>query len=480
MPENKITVYNTLTRSTEQLVIPNGNRINIFVCGQTVYDDAHLGHAKAYINYDIIVRWLRHSGYIVNYIQSITDVDDKIIQRSHERNVLPEELSKLYILRLMEDMEKLGVTKSVNKYLKSHDYMDEIELQIQLLIDKGYAYELDGDIYYDVAKFKDYAKFSGMKLDELEKHRIEPKPGKRHEYDFALWKAVKPGEPSWRITLKLQGKSKELEGRPGWHIEDTAMTHAVFGDTYDIHGGARELIFPHHSNEIAQAEAAFGVKPFVRYWLHAGTMNVGKDKMSKSLHNFVTIRQALEKHDPETIRLMVARTHYIKDMAYKDTLLDETASLLNFLRSSMSVLYNADETDDDDSASELQEVAAFMEKGFTEAMDDNFNTPLALTRLQSSIEDFRRIAESTTALNRSAKKSAVSKVIDLSSVIGIFEDGKYKQAIGSEESKLIAERDRLRKEKKYEEADRVRNALLEKYSLKIEDSKYGTLWYYVN
>ena len=479
MPENKITVYNTLTRSNDLLVFPNG-KINIFVCGQTVYDDAHLGHAKAYINYDIIVRWLRYSGYTVNYIQSITDVDDKIIKRSHERNVSPEELSNLYMERLMEDMEKLGVTKNVDKYLKSHDYVDEIKLQIQLLIDKGYAYELDGDIYYDVAKFPDYTKLSGMKLDELEKHRIEPKPGKKHEYDFALWKAAKPGEPSWKITLNLNGKQKEFEGRPGWHIEDTAMTHAIFGDTYDIHGGARELIFPHHSNEIAQAEAAFGVKPFVRYWIHAGTLNVGKDKMSKSLHNFVTIRQALETYDPETIRLMVARTQYTKDMDYKENMLEETASLLNFLRSSMSMLYNAPETNDDDSASELQEVTAFLEKEFTEAMDDNFNTPLALTKLHSAIEDFRKIAETNTALNSSAKKNAVSKVVALSSVIGIFEDGKYKRAIGTDERKLIAERDRLRKEKKYQDADMIRNQLLEKYSLKIEDSKYGTLWYYTN
>ena len=480
MPENKITVYNTLTRSNEPLVFPNGRNINFFVCGQTVYDDAHLGHAKAYINYDIIVRWLRHSGYVVNYIQNITDVEDKIIKRAQERNISPEELSKLYGQRLMEDMEKLGVTKNINKYPKSHDYIDEMKMQIQLLFDKGYAYELDGDIYYDVAKFPDYTKLSGMKLEELEKHRIEPKPGKKHEYDFALWKAAKPGEPSWKITLTINGASKEFSGRPGWHIEDTAITHVLFGETYDIHGGARELVFPHHSNEIAQAEAAFGVKPFVRYWVHAGMMNIGKEKMSKSLHNFVTIRQTLEKYDPETIRLLIARTHYIKDMDYKESLLEDAASMLNFLRSSMSMLYNAGETDDDDSSSELQEVTAFLEKEFTEAMNDNFNTPLALTKLQSAIEDFRKIAETNTALNSAAKKNAVSKVVELSSVIGIFEDGKYKRAIGSEERKLIEERDRLRKEKKYEEADTIRNKLLDSYSLKVEDSKYGTLWYYVN
>lgn len=480
MSENKIIVYNTLTRSNEPLIFTNGNKVNFFVCGQTVYDDAHLGHAKAYINYDIIVRWLRHSGYTVNYVQNITDVDDKIIKRAHERSVSPEELSKLYGQRLMEDMTKLGVTQNVNKYPKSHDYIDEIRMQIQLLVDKGYAYELDNDMYYDVAKFPDYTVLSGMKLEELEKHRIEPKPGKKHEYDFALWKAAKPGEPSWNITLKINGVPKEFIGRPGWHIEDTATTHAIFGPTYDIHGGARELIFPHHSNEIAQAEAAFGVKPFVRYWIHAGTMNVGKDKMSKSLHNFVTIRQALEKYDPETIRLLIARTHYTKDIDYKEALLDDAASLLNFLRSSMSMLYNSKETTLEDYSSELLEVTAFLEKEFSEAMNDNFNTPLAITKLQSAIEDFRKITETNTELNGTAKRKAIEKTLELAAVIGIFEDGKYKRAIGDAESSMIVQRDRLRKEKRYDESDKIRDELLEKYSLKIEDSRYGTLWYYVN
>ena len=480
MPENKIKVYNTLSGETEELIFSNGKKINFFVCGQTVYDDAHLGHAKAYINYDIIVRWLRHSGYTVNYIQNITDIEDKIIRRAQERKISPDELSKFYGQRLMEDMEKLGVTKNVNQYPRSHDYISEIILQIQLLIDKGYAYELDGDIYYDVAKFPDYTKLSGMKLEELDNHRIEPKQGKKHDYDFALWKAAKPDEPSWKIKLSIKGTPKDFEGRPGWHIEDTAITHVLFGETYDIHGGARELIFPHHSNEIAQAEAAFGVKPFVKYWIHAGTLNVGKDKMSKSLHNFVSIRDALEKYDPETIRLMVARTHYIKDIDYKEVLLEDAASLLNFLRSSMSMLYNSKENDDEDSSSELLEVTAFLEKEFTEAMDDNFNTPLAITKLQSAIEDFRKIAEANESLNSVAKKQAVSKVIELASILGIFEDGKYKRALGGEESKLREERRHLRDNKKYEEADAIRNSLLEKYSLKIEDSKYGTLWYYVN
>ncbi len=479
MSARDITVYNTLSRSSEKLVPISGDKINFFVCGQTVYDDAHLGHAKAYVNYDIIVRWLRHSGYKVNYVQNITDVEDKIINRANERGISPEELSRIYEKSLLEDMGKLGVTKNIDKYPRSHDYIEEITAQIQLLIDKGYAYELDNDIYYDVAKFKDYTKLSGIKLDELEKHRIEPKQGKKHEYDFALWKAAKPGEPSWKIEIKINGSKKPLEGRPGWHIEDTAITHVLFGPQYDIHGGARELIFPHHTNEIAQAEAAFGVKPMVKYWIHAGTLNVGSEKMSKSLKNFVTIKQALQKYDPETIRMMVARTHYIKDMDYKEDILEEASKLLYFLRSSFSLFYNAKESNMEDSASEIDEVVAFMEKEFAESMDDNFNTPLAISKLQSAIGDLRKIAETNAEVNAIAKKKAIEKVVETASIIGIFEDEKYKKALGNEEARLISERGRLRKEKKYKESDEIREKLLSNYKLKIEDSEYGTLWYYV-
>ncbi len=253
----------------------------------------------------------------------------------------------------------------------------------------------------------------------------------------------------------------------------------LFGPQYDIHGGARELIFPHHTNEIAQAEAAFGVKPMVKYWIHAGTLNVGSEKMSKSLKNFVTIKQALQKYDPETIRMMVARTHYIKDMDYKEDILEEASKLLYFLRSSFSLFYNAKESNMEDSASEIDEVVAFMEKEFAESMDDNFNTPLAISKLQSAIGDLRKIAETNAEVNAIAKKKAIEKVVETASIIGIFEDEKYKKALGNEEARLISERGRLRKEKKYKESDEIREKLLSNYKLKIEDSEYGTLWYYV-
>ena len=328
-------VYNTLSRAKENFKPINGRKVNMFVCGQTVYDDAHLGHAKNYINFDVIARWLRFTGYEVKYIQNITDVDDKIIRRAAEEGTDPIGLARRFESRFMEDMEAIGVRKSVDMYPRSHDYIPEMVSQIQLLIDKGYAYVLDGDVYYDVSKFSSYTKLSGMKLEDLEKHRIEPKEGKRNSYDFALWKASKPAEPKWDITLSYGGKEHSLSGRPGWHIEDTAITHAIFGEQYDLHGGAIELIFPHHTNEIAQAEAAFGVSPFVKYWLHSGIMLIKGEKMSKSLKNFVRIRDILNKFDAESVRLFVLSTHYRKDMAYSEELLREASSRLGYMYMSL-------------------------------------------------------------------------------------------------------------------------------------------------
>ena len=243
-------IFNTMTKKKEVFrPLGGGRKVTMFVCGQTVYDDAHLGHAKNYVNFDVIVRFLRHSGYEVNYVQNITDVDDKIIERASEQVKDPMKLAEHFTKRFFEDMQNLNVKQSVSKYPKSTDYMRQIIDQIETLLKKGYAYTVDGDVYFDVKKFKDYTKLSRMKLEDLEKHRIEPDWRKRNSYDFSLWKSAKGGEIAW--------DSPWGRGRPGWHIEDTSMTVAIFGPQYDIHGGANELIFPHHTNEIAQAEAFF-------------------------------------------------------------------------------------------------------------------------------------------------------------------------------------------------------------------------------
>ncbi len=470
-------VYNTLSRSKEEFRPLSGKKVSMFVCGQTVYDDAHLGHAKNYINFDVIARWLRRSGYSVKYIQNITDVDDKIIKRAQEEGTDPVELARKFEARFMEDMDAIGVRGGVDQYPRSHDYIDEIRSQIQLLIDKGYAYLIEGDVYYDVSKFADYTKLSGMRIEELEKHRIEPREGKRNGYDFALWKGAKESEPSWKIELKVDGKVQQLCGRPGWHIEDTAITHAIFGKQYDLHGGAIELIFPHHTNEIAQAEAAFDVKPFVKYWLHSGIMLIKGEKMSKSLKNFIRIRELLKRFDSEALRLLVVSTHYRKDFGYTEDLIKKAAARINYLYASFSIFYNMEEAHSNEKCAEVEQIVAELEGGFKEAMDDDFNTPLALTKLAAAIDGLRSYAERNQRISDKAKESAVNSVIGNAATLGLLEKGRYKERLPEAASALIKERERLRAEKKFVEADAIRERLKSEHSISLEDSEYGTIWY---
>ncbi len=472
-------VYNTLSRSKEEFIPIKGKDVHMFVCGQTVYDDAHLGHAKTYVSFDVIARWLKHSGYNLNYIQNITDIDDKIIARAKERNMEPSELAREYEKRFLEDMERLGVKQNVGKYVRTFDYIDAMREQIQLLLDKAYAYRLENDIYYDVARFKDYTKISGMSLDELVKHRVEPREGKRNVYDFALWKASKEGEPSWSIKLMIGSSNVEFTGRPGWHIEDTAITASMFGPRYDIHGGAIELLFPHHSNEIAQAEAAFDVKPFVKYWLHSGILNIRGEKMSKSLKNFVTIREALEKYDPEVLRLMISSTHYRKEVNYIERLMDVAKSNLLYIYSSFSLFYNMKSTKITKDDQSVNSLVSDFEKDFADAMNDDFNTSLAITKLMVMIRNLRSFAESHTEIGTDAKENAVNNVLLLANVLGILEKETYKEKISEEVYTLIKERESLRNSKHFPEADEIRTRLKKEHGIGIEDTEYGPVWYNV-
>ncbi len=472
-----LVVHNTMSKSKEEFKPLKDNEVKMFVCGQTVYDDAHLGHAKNYINFDVIARWLRRSGYRLKYIQNITDVDDKIIKRAAEEGIEPKELARNYENRFMEDMRAIGVTESIDSYPRSHDFIEQITEQIQVLIDKGFAYQMDEDIYYNVSKFKDYTNLSRMDIKELEKHRIEPKPGKINSYDFALWKGAKPGEPSWRIKLKIKGKPIEIEGRPGWHIEDTAITKSIFGSQYDIHGGAIELIFPHHTNEIAQAEAAFGVKPFVKYWLHSGIMLIRGEKMSKSLKNFVRIRDLLRKYSPEALRLLVCSTHYRKDIAYTEDLMKASESRLRYLYSSFSIFYNMGASESSESREEIIRIADELRIDFKKAMDDDFNTPLALSKLISAIDKLRSFAELNPDANKEAKDFAVNEVLSHARIFGILEKDIYKEKLPEEAQTLIKKRESFRSKKEFEKADSIRERLKSEFGIIVEDSEYGTIWY---
>ncbi|MGC8478545.1 MAG: cysteine--tRNA ligase [Candidatus Micrarchaeia archaeon] len=479
MVQEKLFVYNTLTRQREEFIPISPGKIKMFVCGSTVYDDAHLGHAKTYIDFDCIVRWLRYIGYEVHYVQNITDVDDKIIQRAKEKGIGAIELARYYEKRLFEDMERLGVKQNVTEYPRSHDYIEAIRQQIQLLVDKGYAYYLDGDVYYEVDKFKDYTKLSGMKLEELTNHRIEPKEGKHRTYDFALWKASPTGEdPSWDISLKFEGKEVKLHGRPGWHIEDTAMTYSIFGSQYDLHGGASELIFPHHTNEIAQAEAAFGVKPFVRYWIHSGVLNVEGKKMSKSLHNFITIREFLESHDPEVLRLLVLSTHYSKELNYTSQLVQSVENKLRYLYQAAGSFYSMPEDENSDQASIalLSDSLSKMELDFSNAMNSDFNTPLALLSLASAASELKKFADSYKSITHSKKEEFFSRLMAMASIFGILSKEKLSSPLPEEQQALIKKREELRAQKRYEEADKIREMLKGK-GIRLEDTEFGTVWY---
>lgn len=469
-------LYDTLSGGKRELEPLKDNKLNVFVCGQTVYDDAHLGHARTYIAFDIVVRWLRYLGYDVHYAQNITDIDDKIIARAKERGVDAIELARHYEARFMEDMRAIGTFDSVNEYPRSHDYIDAIRSQIQLLIDKGYAYTLDGDVYYDVAKFRDYTKLSGMKIDELVKHRIEPKEGKRNAYDFALWKKAKEGEPSWEIRVNENGSEVLLSGRPGWHIEDTAITYSLFGAQYDIHGGASELIFPHHTNEIAQAEAAFGVVPFVRYWLHSGVLNIKGQKMSKSLKNFITIRDVLATYRKETMRLFISSTHYRKEINYTDELMHEANKLMYYVNQSLGMLYNMPRSEESNGESLVKSMAE-MENDFAKAMSDDFNTPVALMRLVSAMRDIRTFAASNKGVDKESKDKALATVAKLGNLLGILDEALYMQSLPGELKQMIDTREELRAKKEFDAADKIRDELETKHGIKLNDTEYGPVWY---
>ena len=450
----------------------------MFVCGQTVYDDAHLGHARNYISFDIIARWLRRSGYAIQYIQNITDVDDKIISRSLENKTSPEKLAEHYEERFLEDMESIGVKAGVDAYPRSHDYIKEMALQIQLLLDKGYAYASEGNIYYEIDKFQDYTKLSGMQIDELSKHRIEPELGKKKPYDFTLWKKAKEGEPHWPVSFSSNGKTSVFDGRPGWHIEDTAITHAFFGPQYDIHGGASELIFPHHSNEIAQDEAAFGKKPMVKYWLHSGVLKIKGEKMSKSLKNFITIRDILKTYDAEALRLMVASSHYRSQIDFSEELLRKATSSLNYFYSSLSMVYNAKNAElDSESGTALLAISSELEADFKRGMDNDFDTPNAIASLWTAVSSMRGVAESHSCLDKKAKTKAINSFLESASIIGIMNHDWYKEALSEDVLLMIKKRESLREGKKFAEADSIREELMQRHKIGLEDTEYGTVWY---
>jgi len=456
-------IYNTLKRRREVFRPMRDREVKMFVCGQTVYDDSHLGHAKTYVQFDIIVRWLKHLSYKVFYVQNITDVEDKIINRARERGVEPLTLAEFYTKRFLEDIEALGLKKDIDMLPKTTEYIPQMIEQIKTLIEKGYAYVLDGDVYYDVTKFRDYTKLSRIPLEELKEHRIEPDPRKRNPFDFSLWKSQKPGELSW--------DSPWGRGRPGWHIEDTAMTATILGPQYDLHGGGAELIFPHHTNEVAQAEAATGKKPFVKYWLHTGLLEIRGVKMAKSLKNFITIREALSKYEPEVLRLYYASTHYRKPMGYDE---NEIQQAKNRLETLYNTLRNLKHATSGRRSNESKETLRETRKKFTQAMNDDFNTPQALTQLFILAKKVNKLI-SKEKISEKLAEDLTQTFRELGGILGILEKEVEEEKPPKSVQTLIQEREEARKKKDWKRADEIREEI-KRLGYLLEDTAEGARW----
>ena len=436
-------IYSTLTRSKENFETMNKNRVNFFVCGPTVYDDAHIGHGRTYISFDTIKRYLEYSGYAVFYIQNITDIDDKIINRSKESGIPAHDIARKFEKRYIEDMAKLNVT-GVNLFARATDHLDEIIDQIQRLIDKGFAYESDDGVYFEIEKFEEFGKLSNRKVDEMESHRELAETTKKSEQDFALWKKRENvDEPTF--------PSPWGDGRPGWHIEDTAITEYYFGEQYDVHGGGLDLIFPHHEAEITQMEAVSRKSPMVRYWLHTGFLNVNGEKMSKSLHNFITIRELLKDWDADTFRFFVLSTHYRSPIDFSKDSLHQSEKSLEKIKK----FYSAIDVEDSDVESDFEALTVAKEE-FLGSMDDDFNTPKAIASLFVLINDCKNID-----LSDDDKAAIKSFLDDVSQILGIDFTLEETSAGSDDLFDLITDvRSELRAAKQYELSDKIRDELI--------------------
>jgi cysteinyl-tRNA synthetase len=472
-----IYLYNTLSRKKEIFETVEPDKVKMYVCGPTVYDSSHIGHARSVVVFDVLVRYLRARGFDVIYVRNFTDVDDKIITKANQSGMSCKDVAEKFIQEFYVDMDALKVERATFEP-RATEYIDDIVCIVRLLIDKGHAYCLDGDVYFSVESFSGYGKLSGRKLDDMEAGaRVDVDVRKHNPFDFALWKASKPGEPEW--------DSPWGKGRPGWHIECSAMSSALLGETIDIHGGGMDLTFPHHENEVAQSEAAFG-KTFVKYWVHNGFVNINQEKMSKSLGNFLLIKDVLKSYHPEVIRLFLLSSHYRSPIDFNDKIMDESTTALDKVYALLTRLDERFETGPVPSRSgELWE-------HFCEAMDDDLNTAKAIGLVFESVRNLNRLLdESEDAVSSDLQQiflSAWSDLQKISRILGVFGETPEQYAadrktLGLQKTavdpvwieKMIADRSAARKAKEWQKADDIRKSL-EAVNVMIEDRPEGTLW----
>ena len=451
-------IHNSLARQKQTFVPMHPGQIRMYVCGMTVYDYCHVGHARVMVVFDVIVRWLRASGYAVQYVRNITDIDDKIIRRAHENGEPIQALTERFIGFMHEDEAALGVGRPDAEPRATQHVAGMLDI-IGKLVAKGLAYRAsNGDVYYSVRGFPEYGKLSGKSLEDLRAgERVEVDPNKQDPMDFVLWKAAKPGEPQW--------DSPWGPGRPGWHIECSAMSEKLLGEQFDIHGGGQDLTFPHHENEIAQSEGAHG-HAFVNYWLHNGFVRVDNEKMSKSLGNFFTVREVLAKYDAEVVRFFIVRAHYRSPLNYSDQHLDDARSALTRLYTTLRDTPPAGPAGIDWN----NPYAA----RFKTAMDDDFNTPEACAVL----------FELASEVNRSRKAGDAALLKSMAGLLGLLQrepsaflqGGTSAGELSAEEIQaLIDQRTAARKAKNFAEADRIRKHL-ESLGVLLEDAAGGTIW----
>jgi len=455
-------IYNSLTRQKDEFVPINDSVVNMYVCGPTVYNFFHIGNARPFLIFDAFRNYLEYKGYKVNYIQNFTDIDDKIIDKANEEGTTADAISERYIKEYFKDADALGI-KRATEHPKVSEYIPQIIEFIETLIDKGYAYVVDGNVYYSVEEFKDYGNLSKQDMESLRSgSRVQINVDKKSPLDFILWKNKKPGEPSW--------ESPWGEGRPGWHIECSVMSTSILGANFDIHAGGQDLIFPHHENEIAQSVAGTG-KDYVNYWMHNGYINIDNKKMSKSKGNFFTVRDILEKYDAEVIRFFILSAHYRSPVNFSEELIISAKNgldrLYNVKNNLNFLLENASEGPLDQ---EIKEKLDVYKKEFIEKMDDDFNTANGIAAVFELAKEINIVIDHTT--NQSTIEYALELFNELTGVLRIVTKSEdTDEAIDA----LIAKRQKAREEKDYQLADEIRDELDAK-GIEVMDTPDGVKW----
>ena len=459
-------IFNTLTRTKEELKTVEEGKVKIYACGPTVYNFIHIGNARPLCVFDVLRRFLEYIGYDVRFVQNFTDIDDKIIKRANEENLTYKQVSEKYIEEYWKDVKGMNV-REATVHPKATENIDEIIDIVSTLIDKGYAYAVDGDVYFSPSKFSEYGKLSHQPLEDLEAGaRIMVGEVKKEPMDFALWKSAKPGEPYW--------ESPWGHGRPGWHIECSAMVRRFLGNTIDIHCGGQDLIFPHHENEIAQSECCNGV-PFANYWMHNGYINVDNVKMSKSLGNFFTVRDVAEKYGYEPIRFLMISSHYRSPINYSTDIIEQCkASLARLYTCRDSLDFALENAAEGEAGSDILAMFDKRRQQFIEAMSDDLNTADAIAALFELVRDINSNVIAANA-NKGTVEAAIKVFDELADVLGLVYNRK-KEDLDSEIEALIEQRTQARKDRNWAEADRIRDELKAK-GIVLEDTAQGVKWH---